>query len=220
MQRFWISFFLSLSLSLRANFSTETLSESQPQAFLIPNFLTPEECDYLIEFAKPHLRRSTVVNEKNDQGVLNSQRSSEGMFCPTHSQDSVLTAIEERIERLTGMPIENGEGLQILHYRPGGQYAPHFDFFDPNSPGGNMHLARGGQRVATVIMYLNEPEKGGETVFPKVSISVTPKKGYALLFYNCLPNGNVDYASLHAGAPVQEGEKWIATKWIRERIFY
>ncbi|HSX13502.1 MAG TPA: 2OG-Fe(II) oxygenase, partial [Chlamydiales bacterium] len=86
-------------------------------------------------------------------------------------------------------------------------------------PGGNECARYGGQRVATVVMYLNSTEAGGETIFPCANISVTPKKGDAVLFYNLKPTGEVDPHSLHGGSPVIAGEKWIMTKWIREKAF-
>jgi prolyl 4-hydroxylase len=68
--------------------------------------------------------------------------------------------------------------------------------------------------MATLIMYLNSTEKGGETIFPDANVAITPKKGNAVLFYNCLPCGKEDPLTLHGGSPVVQGEKWIATKWI------
>ena len=114
-------------------------------------------------------------------------------------------------------PVENGEGLQILQYRPGAEYKPHYDYFDPNEPGTPTILKRGGQRVATVVMYLSEPAKGGGTTFPDVGLEVAPKRGNAVFFSYDRPHPSTH--TLHGGAPVIEGEKWIATKWLRERRF-
>ena len=135
----------------------------------------------------------------------------------TRAENELIARIERRLAQLTRWPVENGEGLQILHYRPGAEYKPHYDYFDPNEPGTPTILKRGGQRVATIIMYLHEPEKGGGTTFPDVKLEVAPKRGNAVFFsYN---RAHPSSKSLHGGAPVIAGEKWIATKWLREGKF-
>lgn len=109
---------------------------------------------------------------------------------------------------------------RTLHYGIGGEYKPHYDYFDPSTPGGLYHYNRGGQRVASFIVYLNTPEAGGETVFPKAKLRVKPEKGKALLFYNVDPEGKEDPMSFHGGAPVIAGEKWIITRWLRQGEFF
>lgn len=206
--------------SLHAGFYIEKISE-KPRIFVIPDFLSTEECDYIIAASRPHLRRSTVTDDqKVHAGVVDPRRTSQGMFFPANSTDPVLRRLDQRIADLTGLPVENGEPIQVLSYQVEGEYQPHYDYFSPNTVGGVSQLKRGGQRIATVIMYLNTPEAGGETIFPKVKISVSPKKGTALLFYSCTPWGSVDPLTLHGGAPVKVGEKWIATKWLHEREFH
>ena len=114
-------------------------------------------------------------------------------------------------------PVENGEGLQILQYVPGTEYKPHYDYFDPAEPGTPSILKRGGQRVGTMVMYLSEPAKGGGTTFPNVFFEVAPRRGNAVFFSYERPHPSTK--TLHVGAPVIEGEKWIATKWLREGEF-
>ncbi|MBS0620041.1 MAG: 2OG-Fe(II) oxygenase [Verrucomicrobia bacterium] len=191
-----------------------------PRVFLVENFLTPFECDHMIKEAKPQLARSTVVSSNSGDGELTDARTSRGMFFQTNSSDLVLRGIEKRIAQITMLPIENGEGIQVLNYGKGQQYLPHYDYFDSSEPGGAICYNRGGQRIATVVMYLADTPKGGETIFPKANLSVKPIKGNAVIFYNCTPDGIEDPLSLHGGAPVLEGEKWIATKWIRVGEFH
>jgi prolyl 4-hydroxylase len=125
--------------------------------------------------------------------------------------------IEARIARLVNWPEEKGEGLQVLHYRPGTEYKPHYDYFDPKEPGTPAILRRGGQRVGTLVMYLGEPDKGGGTIFPDVRLEIAPKRGNAVFFSYERPHPSTK--TLHGGAPVLAGEKWIATKWLREQRF-
>jgi prolyl 4-hydroxylase len=113
--------------------------------------------------------------------------------------------------------VNHGEGLQILRYRPGAEYRPHHDYFDPVHPGTAKILERGGQRVGTLVMYLNTPEGGGATTFPDVGLEVAPVRGNAVFF--SYDRAHPSTRTLHGGAPVTAGEKWVATKWLRQGVF-
>ena len=198
------------------------LSE-EPRVFLIENFLTHQECDHLIKRAKPLLKRSTVVSDQMENGNVNAlddARTSKGMFLEKPTKDPILKRIEKRIAELTQLPEDNGEGMQILSYGLYAEYKPHYDFFDPDTPGGAACYNRGGQRLASLIIYLADTAEGGETIFPYADVSVKPIKGNAVLFYNCTPDGTEDPLSLHGSAPVLSGEKWVAVKWLRQHKFY
>ena len=187
-----------------------------PRIVVFGGLLSDEECEALIELAKPRLARSLTVATQTGGEEVNADRTSNGMFFQ-RGENELVKRLEARIARLVNWPEENGEGLQVLHYRPGTEYKPHYDYFDPNEPGTPTILKRGGQRVGTLIMYLGEPEKGGATSFPDVHLEVAPKRGNAVFFsYQC---AHPTTKSLHGGAPVIAGEKWIATKWLRERRF-
>jgi prolyl 4-hydroxylase len=187
-----------------------------PRIVVFGNLLSEQECDELIALAKPRMARSLTVATKTGGEEVNDDRTSNGMFFQRGEND-VVKRLEARLACLLNWPEENGEGLQILHYRPGAEYKPHFDYFDPVEPGTPTILKRGGQRVATIVMYLAEPEKGGGTTFPDVNLVVAPKRGNAVFFSYDRPHPVT--RTLHGGAPVLAGEKWIATKWLRERRF-
>jgi prolyl 4-hydroxylase len=191
-------------------------SISSPHIVVFGNVLSDDECDALIAAAKPRMNRSLTVATKTGGEELNADRTSNGMFF-RRDENEVVKTLEARLAALVNWPVENGEGLQILHYRPGTEYKPHYDYFDPNEPGTPTILKRGGQRVATIIMYLSEPEKGGGTTFPDVQLEVAPKRGNAVFF--SYDRAHPSSKSLHGGAPVIAGEKWIATKWLRQRRF-
>lgn len=194
-----------------------TLSD-QPRLILLKNFLSDEECEHLIERAHPKIAPSTTVNPHTGEHIVVESRTSSSTYFGLGETD-LIHQVEERVSGIVNLPVENGEGLQVLNYGVGQEYKPHFDFFDPDMKGTSTVLAIGGQRVATCIMYLNHVERGGETHFPEVNISVKPEKGDAILFYNVLPDGGVDRLSLHASLPVIAGEKWVSTKWVRERAY-
>jgi prolyl 4-hydroxylase len=120
---------------------------AQPRVVVFGGLLSDEECDALIAAARPRLARSLTVATKTGGEELNADRTSNGMFFQ-RGESEVVKRMEERIARLVNWPVENGEGLQVLHYRPGAEYKPHYDYFDPNEPGTPTILKRGGQRVA------------------------------------------------------------------------
>lgn len=191
-------------------------SMALPRLVIFGGLLSDEECDALIEAARPRLSRSLTVATKTGGEEMHADRTSQGMFFQ-RGENELVSRIEARIARLINWPVQNGEGIQVLQYVPGTEYRPHYDYFDPAEPGTATILKRGGQRVGTVVMYLNEPEKGGGTTFPGVHLEVAPKRGNAVFFSYERPHPSTK--SLHGGAPVIAGEKWIATKWLREAEF-
>ncbi|GMY13538.1 probable prolyl 4-hydroxylase 7 [Fagus crenata] len=203
----------------------------RPRAFIYKGFMSDEECDHLIQLARDKLEKSMVADNESGKSIMSEVRTSSGMFLQK-SQDEVVADIEARISAWTFLPVENGENIQILHYEHGEKYESHFDFFHDKA---NQEL--GGHRIATVLMYLSDVEKGGETIFPnsesritqpkdndlsdcaKNGYAVKPRKGDALLFFSLHPDATTDARSLHGSCPVIEGEKWSATKWIHVRSF-
>jgi prolyl 4-hydroxylase len=191
---------------------------ARPVVALFDNFMSHAECDALIGLARAKLTRSAIVDPLTGQSKVIDHRSSYGTFFHLNEND-FIARLDRRIAEVMHWPIDNGEGIQILHYPVGGEYTAHFDYFPPEEAGSAAHLARGGQRVSTLVMYLNDVEEGGETSFPSIHLSITPKKGAAAYFEYGNSLGQVDPLSLHAGCPVLAGEKWIATKWMRERRY-
>jgi prolyl 4-hydroxylase len=189
-----------------------------PAIRLYQQLLSDAECDALVDLARGRLERSPVINpDTGDENLIDARTSMGAMF--QVGEHALLDRIEARIARVTGVPADHGEGLQILNYKPGGEYQPHFDFFNPNRPGEARQLRVGGQRIATLVIYLNTPQAGGATAFPRIGLDVAPVKGNAVYFSYLLPEGKLDERTLHAGLPVETGEKWIATKWLRERPY-
>jgi prolyl 4-hydroxylase len=192
------------------------LSMQLPRVVLFGGLLTDAECDALMEEARPHLARSETVVNATGGSEVNAARTSEGMFF-ARGQSPLIQRLENRVARLLNWPVKWGEGLQVLRYVPGAEYRPHHDYFDPRHSGTEAVLKRGGQRVGTLIMYLNTPVRGGATTFPDVALQVAAIRGNAVFFSYDRPH--VGTRTLHGGAPVVEGEKWVATKWLREREF-
>lgn len=187
-----------------------------PELAVFGNLLSVAECEAMIAAARPRLSRSLTVDMQTGGEALHEDRTSQGMFFE-RAENQLVQRVENRIARLLGWPVKRGECLQVLRYPPGAEYKPHYDYFDPAAPGTPALLQRGGQRVATLIMYLHEPEAGGATVFPVLGVRIAPTRGTAVFF--SYAQAHPCSLSLHGGEPVTKGEKWIATKWLREHEF-
>ena len=187
-----------------------------PRVVVFGNLLSAAECDELMALARPRLERSETVDTSTGGSEVNAARTSDGMFFE-RGEHPVITRLERRIAMLLNWPVEHGEGLQILRYRPGARYEPHYDYFDPEKSGTPRIVERGGQRVGTLVMYLNTPARGGATTFPDAGLEVAPVRGSGVFFSYDRPHPST--RTLHGGAPVLAGEKWVATKWLREGVF-
>jgi prolyl 4-hydroxylase len=201
----------------------EVLSWS-PRIFLFRGFLSEAECDNLIKLATPRLTRSGVVEEGGGDGI-SDVRTSNGMFFE-RAENKDIDEIEQRLSEWTLIPPGNGEGFQVLRYEKDQEYKGHFDYFFDD-----VSVQNGGNRLATVLMYLESPESGGETVFGNVprpptqtreagysecamdGLAVKPEKGDAVLFWSLTTAGTLDKGSLHGSCPVISGVKYAATKW-------
>ncbi|MGE7906449.1 2OG-Fe(II) oxygenase [Peribacillus sp. NPDC094092] len=178
----------------------------EPLIVILGNVLSEEECDGLIELSKDRMNRSKIGIKHE----VNEIRTSSSMFFQENEND-IITKIEKRISTIMNIPIEHGDGIQILKYTPGQEYKAHFDFFTSSS------IAAKNNRISTIIMYLNDVEHGGETFFPKLNFSVSPRKGMAVYFEYFYSDKNLNELTLHGGAPVITGEKWVATQWMRRQ---
>lgn len=187
---------------------------ASPHITVLENVMSPEECDQLVAMSEPSLKRSTTVDNKTGGRSVIRDRTSDGMSWARDSH-AFINQLDERFSRLMGWPIEHGEGLQVARYQEGGQYTPHYDYFPPEHPGSHVAMERGGQRVSTLLLYLNTPDEGGETAFPRIDLKIHAHKGMGVIFEYTTEDGAIDPKSLHAGLPVLRGEKWIATRWMR-----
>lgn len=172
-------------------------------------FLTPLECRHLMHSATDLLTPALVVDPRTGRKIFNPVRTSDTASIGPLREDLAIRAINLRIAALSGSSVFAGESLTILRYRVNQQFRLHSDILPSSS----------NQRAKTVIIYLNDDFTGGETVFPNIGISISPKTGDAIIFSNLSPDGRTDRYSNHAGLPVLNGSKWVATRWIRENPF-
>ena len=194
------------------------LRTDDPVCASLGGVLDADECRTLIEMARPRLAPSTLVDPASGQDVVSDRRASWGMFFRLEEND-FIARLDRRLSRVMNLPLENGEGLQVLHYPTGAGSDPHFDYLQPGNAANRESIARSGQRVSTLVAYLNDVPAGGQTLFPALGWATSPLRGNAVYFEYADDRGAVDARSLHASAPVTQGEKWVVTKWMRQRRF-
>lgn len=188
-----------------------TILHTNPLVAQINNLLTEEQCSQLIALGT-EMRRARVVS--SDDAVVSKWRTNDAQpLTYNHCPETVY--LEKKLEEITRIPLAHGERLQLLHYKPGQYYKPHNDWFHINNSVTNMTVS--GQRVATCVTYLNDVTKGGETYFPKLGIRVSPQAGSAVYFEYTDRQGRTTSDCLHSSEPVIQGEKWVLTKWLRQR---
>ncbi|NYE61939.1 prolyl 4-hydroxylase [Duganella sp. 1224] len=190
----------------------------KPQVILLGNVLSDDECDAIVAHCGSRYTRSTVTAEADGASVVHEGRTSEMAFIQ-RGEAEVAERIDRRLAAIAHWTPECSEPFQLQKYDRTQEYRPHYDWLDPDSAGHRSHLARGGQRLATFVLYLCDVEAGGGTVFPNLGLEVFPKKGHALWFLNTDSNHQPDPQTLHGGAPVVRGTKIIANKWLRQERY-
>lgn len=192
------------------------LLSEDPKIYTIDKFLSDEECQHFIDISREKFQRSLVTS--NEGNFASTQRTSQNYWLP-HDKDEITLRIAKKIAVLVNYPLDNAEMYQIIYYTKNQQYYNHCDGWHFNkSDESKMCLLRGGQRMVTALVYLNDVEAGGGTLFSKLNISVAPKRGKLLVFYNCKDRTNViNTMTEHAGTQVIEGEKYAFNLWFRQQ---
>lgn len=183
---------------------------------MIDDFLTDEECEYIVNLATPLFERSMFLY--GDKRVLDDKRTSYSAELHLFPKDKVLNVITKRASELLNIPEDHFEYFQCLSYDKNQEIDHHYDTFDANSEGGKRVIAQGGQRKYTMLAYLNDDFEGGGTFFPALNYLVTPKKRSVLIFNNLDENGQIlKKAAWHGGLPVTSGRKLAMNMWVREK---
>jgi hypothetical protein len=180
-------------------------------------FITPAICQWLIEKSRPHLKLAQTDDPLTGTPRYGNNRTNSSAEFEFVDMGFILHLVRARISAVTGPPTTAMEGSAVLHYAPGQQFFPHYDFLNTAEPGYAKQVAEFGQRVLTFLIYLNEDFEGGETDFPKLDWRYKGKTGDALFFWNVLPSGQTDRRMLHAGLPPARGEKFLFSQWVRGR---
>jgi prolyl 4-hydroxylase len=188
-----------------------------PRIAIAEGFASAAECDWLIARARPRLALAEVYGPGGKGLRDTSIRSNRAAQFNVVQSDVIMMLLRERIARAAGLLTVDMEPAMVLHYESGQQFAPHFDFIDPDLPGLRDDIARNGQRVATFLLYLDDGGDGGETEFPDLGWRHRGRKGDALIFHNVDAEGRPDRRTRHAGLAPRGGEKWLLSQWMRRR---
>lgn len=195
---------------------THVVRES-PRIRTLPGFMTAGECAWVIERGRARLERAAVYDRKRDAvHVVDERSNSAASFSPA-DVDFSLVLLQARMAHSIGLPMHWFDAINLLHYAVGERFERHVDYFDPRVPGMAEEIASRGQRVATLLVYLNEDFEGGETEFPRLDYRFKGRTGDALVFASVGPDLAPDPRTLHAGLPPTRGEKWLLSQWVRRR---
>jgi len=197
---------------------SKLIVSASPRIAVVESFATPEACDWLIERARPMLVPAQVYDHDSGEARAAGVRTNSECHITADESDFVLLCVCARIAAVTGLPVGAMEATTILHYTPGQKFEPHHDYLDTATPGYAKEVARGGQRVLTFLLCLNDDYDGGETDFPMIGKRYKGHTGNAIFFWNVEPDGKPDPRTLHAGLPPTRGEKWLLSQWIRGRV--
>ena len=192
----------------------------EPRIMLVHNFMSPAECDEMVALSEAKGMSQSTVQGRVVNEISKDRTSHTTTFL--RAQTDLIARIEQRAAVLAGLPLANFEPLQVCRYKPGQQYRPHYDFFVPGMRGTPEALKRGGQRLVTLFVYLNDldpKETSGHTDFPKLDLKIAPRKGTAAFWLNVKPDGTEDLRMLHAGTPPQLSVKYGMNIWARQLPF-
>jgi len=205
----------------------------KPEILLFHNAMTDYEIRRVKILANPILERATVHNPKTGKLEFADYRTSKSAWLD-ESDDDLVASMNNRIEAYTGLDMYTAEKLQVANYGIGGHYETHFDFartvplrpppwknrtdytYRYKGEPGEI-IKENGNRIATMLFYMSDVERGGATVFTNIGQAVRPVKGDAVFWYNLHHDGSGDPDTRHAACPVLIGEKWVSNRWIHER---
>lgn len=186
-----------------------------PRIFTVSKFLPQAVCNWFMQDARGRLAPAMVRDLETGEKILHSSRTATFALTGGLAPDLIAQLVNLRIAGATQTHVGQQEQTSFIHYGIGEEYQPHYDFEDEVTAADQ--IKRIGQRIATVLVYLNEGYEGGETHFPRLNMAFKGKPGDALIFWNVSAKGVPERNSLHAGLPVTSGEKWLLSKWVRAR---
>jgi prolyl 4-hydroxylase len=174
-------------------------------------------CAWLIERARPLRKPALVDNLLRGGAVYSKNRTNSVAEFGLTETDVVMHMLRARMGTLAGPTVTGLEATNILHYEPGQHNLSHYDFYDPSMPDSVSQVSRFGQRVLTILIYLNDSYERGETEFPRLGWRFKGKTGDVLFFWNVDRTGAPDLLSIHAGTAPVRGDKWALSQWVRGR---
>jgi len=199
---------------LAANPAAYRVPSEEVELFAIGDFMTPAECAKMMELIDATAKPSRVFDLDYSDGYRTSYSGD------VDAHDPFVKKISRRIDDLLDIDPSFGETIQGQRYMPGQEFQAHHDWFHPGTTYWDLEMKRGGQRSYTTMVFLNEVEAGGTTEFTELGLSIEPKPGVLLAWNNADADGITNPRTMHAGRPVQQGSKYIITKWYRTKEWF
>lgn len=189
------------------------INDAYDKPYILSRFLTAEQCSKIMKESENNLVDSEVIGGKH-KNIRNSKQT-------WISRDNPLVkSMISKITRLYGIPAENAEDLQVVRYLPNQYYNEHHDSCCDDNEKCREFITKGGQRILTVLIYLNNEFDDGNTYFKNLDLKFKPPVGDAIVFCPLAKGTSKCHPlALHAGMPVTKGVKWVANLWFRERKF-
>ena len=208
---FIVVFFIAIKRTFQEGFGYDDDIKQFIRPKIYPHFITEDEAKYILKTAEYNYEDSIVVGS-NSKGIRKSQTYW------LNKSDPIALNIIQKVCNIDGHSVEQAEDIQVVKYEPTGYYNEHHDSCcDDNDA--CKEFVKDGNRIVTMVIYLNDDFEGGATRFPKIDKNFKPKKYSGILFYPMNKNGDKCHEnSLHAGMPITKGEKYIANVWIREKV--
>lgn len=178
-------------------------------------FAQPAFCTWLIERARGRLERAYINDPASGEQREHPMRTATTCAFGPLDRDLIVAIMQERAARISNVPVAQHEAPNVISYEPGQKFDRHYDFFEPQAPGYEQEVLTQGQRVITVVTYLNDDFDGAPTQFPLLGLEFKGETGDAVAFSNVLGDGAPDRNTLHAGLPPTQGRKWVLSQWIR-----
>lgn len=207
---------LAAAVSLEYWLSPATAQALHPKIHRVSNLVPVPVCAWLIARAQGHLEPATVYDAVIKRDLVHEMRTNTLANFDYATLDVVQFLVQARMSRTCGYRMQHLEAPMILHYDPGQQITPHFDFIDVNAPDYEQQIREQGQRMITFLLYLNDDYSGGETTFPQLGIVNRGVMGDGFYFVNALEDRSPDRNMLHTGSPPTSGEKWIVSQFVRD----
>lgn len=171
----------------------------------------------IIQLASENMAQAALYGPDKTGVRLNSIRNNQQAILSLPPTEPFSVSLQRMISKALGLAVHHAEPLIVYRYRPGEEYKWHCDFIVDANASTHQELTMFGQRSDTVIFYLNDECSGGATCFKKWQFSVEPKAHSFVHFRNLTADGQLNQDSVHCGAPVESGEKWICTTWYRTK---
>lgn len=209
-------------ITSKKHFKIKILNKD-PEIILVKNFMTPAECDYVVNLGEPHIKKSEVCGRdgsKPDKNRTSMTAHIGKMFLDEDNYDPILANIRRKAGLFSEKYEKNVEPIQLVRYYPGQFFKSHYDYLDRRVDIYKENIEKNGQREFTFFVYLNNVPKGsgGTTYFPKLDKHFKAKKGEAI-FWSNMVNGEDDKRMLHSGTELKKGVKYGLNIWVREKEY-